>query len=317
MPVIDFKEIVIATSGAERDQFELFAREFLDWLGFKIVIGPDRGPDAGRDLVVEEIRTGIAGETRLKWLVSCKHKAHSGASVTPEDEADIHDRVRTHGCQGFLAFYSTIPSSGLATKLNAQGLPFEVQIYDPEKIEKHLLSTPTGVQLAQRFFPKSIARWKAEHPSPAKIFAEKPELSCVYCGKSLLTPEPRGIVVVWTTLHRNSERNRTHTEHVYWCCKAACDKALQRQYWRKGLVDGWEDIPDLIIPLVYIRWVMAMLNELHGGMTYSKEALANSKHLLLNLLLNLFPLVSRHMTDDDKERVRQLRMIPSYLGGLG
>jgi len=87
MPVIDFKEIAVATSGAQRDQFELFAREFLDGQGFKIVIGPDRGPDAGRDLVVEEIRTGIAGETRLKWLVSCKHKAHSGASVTPEDEA--------------------------------------------------------------------------------------------------------------------------------------------------------------------------------------------------------------------------------------
>jgi len=313
MPVIDFKEIPVATSGAQRDQFELFAREFLACLGFKIVIGPDRGPDAGRDLVVEEIRTGIAGETRLSWLVSCKHKAHSGASVTPEDEADIHDRVRTHGCEGFLAFYSTIPSSGLATKLNASGLPFKVQIYDSEKIEKHLLSTPTAIQLAQRFFPKSIVRWKAEHPSPARIFTEEPELSCVHCGKSLLALEPRGIVVVWTTLRSDREPNKPHTEHVYWCCKGTCDKVLQRQYWGKGLIDGWEDIPDLIIPIVFIRWVMVMLNELHGGMTYSKEALANSKQLLLNL----FPLVSRHMTDDEKERVKELTMIPNYLGGLG
>jgi hypothetical protein len=53
-------------------------------------------------LIVEEIRTGIAGETSLKWLVSCKHNAHSGISVKPEDERDIHDRVRTHKCQGFL-----------------------------------------------------------------------------------------------------------------------------------------------------------------------------------------------------------------------
>jgi len=312
MPVIDFKEIAVATSGAQRDQFELFAREFLDGQGFKIVIGPDRGPDAGRDLVVEEIRTGIAGETRLKWLVSCKHKAHSGASVTPEDEADIHDRVRTHGCQGFLAFYSTVPSSGLAAKLNAQGLQFEVQIYDSEKIEKHLLSTPNGIQLGQRFFPQSIVRWKAEHPSPAKIFTEEPKLSCIYCGKSLLAPEPRGIVVVWTTLRSDREPHQTHTEHLYWCCKGACDKALQARHRPKGLTDGWEDIPDLIIPIMYIRWVMVMLNELHGGMTYSKDAFANSKQLLLNL----FPLVSRHMTDADKERVKQLTIIPNYLGGL-
>src|SRR6516164_7385903 len=130
MPIFDCREISNASLGPERDQFDLFAREFLVVAGFRIIVGPDRGPDAGRDLIVEEIRTGIAGETRLKWLVSCKHNAHSGASVTAEDEADILDRVHTHGCQGFLCFYSTVPSSGLAAKLNSGGLPFELQIYD-------------------------------------------------------------------------------------------------------------------------------------------------------------------------------------------
>ena len=125
MPVLDFKEIPTPTGGATRDQFELFAREFLEFAGFKVIVGPDRGPDGGRDLVVQEARTGVAGETLINWLVSCKHKAHSGTSVTPDDEPDIHDRVRTHGCQGFIGFYSTIPSSGLGTKLNAPGLPFE------------------------------------------------------------------------------------------------------------------------------------------------------------------------------------------------
>lgn len=84
MPILDFKEIPSSSSGAARDQFELFAREFLDLVGFKIVTGPDRGADAGRDLIVEEIRAGVVGETRVRWLVSCKHKAHSGGSVTPK-----------------------------------------------------------------------------------------------------------------------------------------------------------------------------------------------------------------------------------------
>ena len=168
MPALDFKEIPIPTVGAARDQFELFAREFLEFVGFKVMVGPDRGPDGGRDLIVQEARTGIAGETLVKWLVSCKHKAHSGVSVTPEDEADIHDRVRTHGCNGFLGFYSTIPSSGLATKLNAPTLPFEVQVYDPEKIERHLLASSAGSALAKRFFPnipRPLAKG-ASHPSP-------------------------------------------------------------------------------------------------------------------------------------------------------
>src|SRR5207248_3034358 len=81
MPVLHFTEIASPASGAERDNFEMFACEFLECLGFRTIIGHDRGPDAGRDLIVEEVRTGIAGETRVKWLVSCKHKAHSGASV--------------------------------------------------------------------------------------------------------------------------------------------------------------------------------------------------------------------------------------------
>lgn len=122
--------------------------------------------------------------------MSCKHKAHSGTSVTPKDETDIHDRVHTRGCQGFLGFYSTIPSAGLAGKLNASTLSFEIQIYDSEKIERHLLSKPEGIELAQRLFPKSIGQWKHDHPIPAEIFSTAPELLCLYCRKSLLNAKP-------------------------------------------------------------------------------------------------------------------------------
>jgi hypothetical protein len=310
MPVLDFKEIPSAAAGAARDQFELFAREFLDLVGFRIIEGPDRGADAGRDLVVEEIRTGVAGETRLKWLVSCKHKAHSGNAVTPEDERDIHDRVRTHGCRGFLGFYSTVPSSGLATKLNASDLNFEVQVFDQERIEKSLLTTD-GLPLARRFFPLSIERWQREHPSPAKIFSQDPELSCFYCKKTLLHPKPHGIVVIWHTIREKDKPRRI--EHVYWCCKGQCDRALRSRFMQRGLIDGWEDIPDLIAPIAYIRLIMATINQLHDRATYSEEALKNEKAFLLNL----FPLISRDMTTDERKRIAELAVIPNYLGGWG
>jgi hypothetical protein len=262
---------------------------------------------------VEELRTGIIGETRRKWLVSCKHKAHSGASVNPTDEPDIHDRVKTHECDGFLAVYSSVPSSGLAAKLNATKLPFEVQVYDHERIEKHLLQTPLGVRLAKRFFPKSIGRWEGNQSSPARIFTQPPELLCKYCGKSLLWPKPHGIYVEWTKLDDDGGANVGRIEHLYWCCKGACDQGLKLRHRRKGIVDGWEDIPDMIIPTVFIRWVIVMLNEMDGGVAYSQEAFANAK----KLLMNLFPLVARHLTDDEKEEVKGLMQIPQSLGGLG
>tara|TARA_R110000851_G_scaffold325125_1_gene492884 strand:+ start:686 stop:1639 length:954 start_codon:yes stop_codon:yes gene_type:complete len=314
VPVFDFKEIPTPAHGEARDQFELFAREFLQLIGLTIIVGPDRGADAGRDLVVEERRTGIAGETRVKWLVSCKHKAHSGASVSPGDEADIHDRVRTHGCDGFLGFYSTVPSAALATKLNAAEVPFEVLVFDPERIERHLLSSDHGApELAKRFFPVSLAKWSKEHPKAAELFSQEPELLCAYCSKSLLKPEPHGIVVVWTTMARNESSTKERTEHAYWCCKGECDRALGIKHNQNGIIDGWEDIPDLINPLAYIRWVMTMFNEFHRGMSYSDDALERMK----TLLINLFPLVSRDMTLEEKERLRNLSMIPSYLGGWG
>jgi hypothetical protein len=313
MPVLDFREIPVPTTGAARDQFELFAREFLGLLGFKVLVGPDRGPDGGRDLIVQEVRTGVAGETLVKWLVSCKHNAHSGASVTLNDEPDVHDRVATHDCQGFIGFYSTIPSSGLATKLNAPTVPFQIKIYDPEEIERHILMSSSGLALARRFFPISIERWQKEHPTPAKIFHEEPALLCWYCKKSLLLPEPHGIVVVWTSLSNEGESRREHTEHVYWCCKGRCDDVLRVRYRRENIIDGWEDIPDLLIPIIYIRWVMTVLNEFHGGMTYSVDALENTK----KLLLSIFPLVCRDMTEGERTRIEHLSMVPHYLGGLG
>lgn len=212
-------------------------------MGLKILVNPDRGTDAGRDLIVEERRTGVAGETRLKWLVSCKHKAHSGVAVSPKDEPDIHDRVRRHGCAGFLGFYSNVPSSSLAAKLNASKLPFEVQVFDAEKIERQLLSSRQGAELAKRFFPVSLGKWNKENPAPAKLFSEEPELSCAYCGKSLLEPKPHGIVVVWGTMARTDKGSRERTEHVYWCCKGKCDQVLKRQHYRCDIMTGGKASP--------------------------------------------------------------------------
>ena len=89
--ILDFKEIPEAhIANGKQDTFEMFARDFFETFGFIIEEGPDRGADGGRDLIIKEKRLGILGETEIKWLVSCKHKAHSGNSVLSTDEQNTY-----------------------------------------------------------------------------------------------------------------------------------------------------------------------------------------------------------------------------------
>jgi hypothetical protein len=213
-------------------------------------------------------------------------------------------------CHGFLGIYSTLPSTGLSSKLTAPGLPYEALVYDQETIERYLLKSPHGIKLAERFFPQSMQRWKTANPRPAKFFEQAPDLKCMYCNRSLLEKDANGIVVSWTKHPPDYGPLGRQIEHMYWCCKGRCDTALAIRYKAQiaGMVDAWEDIPDLMLPTIFIRWVMAVFNELRSGVVYSDSAFAANKQLLLNL----FPHVCRHLTDDEQERVRELFDLPGY-----
>ena len=64
MAALDFKEIAQANLGSgEQDSFELFSRDFLAFLGYKVLLNPSRGADSGKDVVVEEKRSGVGGDT--------------------------------------------------------------------------------------------------------------------------------------------------------------------------------------------------------------------------------------------------------------
>lgn len=312
MSAIDFKEIPEAhLGGGLQDTFELFARDFLSYLRYTVAEDPSRGADGGKDLVVIERRSGVGGETTVRWLVSCKHKAHSGSSVTPQDEANIRDRIEANHCNGFIGFYSTLPSSGLADAINGLSAKAETKTFDREKIESDLLKSPEGLHLAKRYFPKSATKWIGENPGPARVFSTHPTLSCQNCGKDLLAPEPSGNIVLWHKLDEAS--GKTHYEKVYWCCKGHCDQALSYSMREKGFVDGWEDIPDVAIPLVFSRWMMVPLNRLYGGDTYSSDAFDKLKEFILSI----YPFVARNPTQAETERINILSRIPAFLGGLG
>lgn len=65
MPALDFTEVPEAhKSNGLQDTFEFLGRDFFKMAGFLIEVGPDRGQDGGRDLIVVECREGLLGATK-------------------------------------------------------------------------------------------------------------------------------------------------------------------------------------------------------------------------------------------------------------
>jgi hypothetical protein len=110
MSRIDYTEI------ADGEKWTNFARDFLQEMGLKIESPPGRGPDLGKDLVVSEPLSGSLGKRSYRWLVSCKHFATSNKAVGVDDELNMVERVEGFKTDGFLGFYSTLPSSALRAR---------------------------------------------------------------------------------------------------------------------------------------------------------------------------------------------------------
>ena len=311
MPAINLKEIPEAhIASGEQDTFELFAADFLEMLGYEILERPSRGPDLGKDLLIQERRPGIGGETLILWLVSCKHKAHSGRAVSVDDEQNIVERVQGTKCDGFLAFYSSVPSSSLAARLRKLESRFAVQIFDSGLIEKGLLSGH-GLQVAARYFPVSFQEWRNEHPQPANLFEEPVRLLCERCDKNLLFPSPSGILVLWQPVDIKPDGVDAFVD-VHWCCRGRCDKAVERRICARHtvkLVDGWEDLADLCIPLIFLRRLMGFVNGFRNGDKWSDEAFGK----LTTVIIAVFQHVSREATSEERERIRKLTQLPDYI----
>jgi Restriction endonuclease len=271
LPILDFKEIPRANvANGSQDTFELFARDFLEMLGFEVDSGPDRGQDGGRDLVVIEKRPGILAISEVRWLVSCKHKAHSGQSVNDADEQDISDRLRVHNATGFMGFYSTVISSPLGRKLNALTSNFEVMIWDQERIETQLLlDNLTAHTIARRYFPLTYNSWESEHSNPSNLFKEYEPLQCERCGKDLLSKETMqlSLIVFVENIEFTEEHNfeKCKYEDIYFACKGTCDNLLEAINVKKGFITKWEDITDIMIPNHYLAWNIAVLNRIRSG----------------------------------------------------
>ena len=310
MPIIDFKEIPQANiANGEQDTFELFARDFFNELGFIIVEAPSRGSDEGKDLLIEEEVKGIISNKKKRWLISCKHKSFSGNSVGRNEEIDIKDRIEEHDADGFIAFYSTLPSSGLIKKMKSLLNSDQISIWDREKIEEKLISDIRLRVVFKRYFPESYKKWNLNTPNP--ILNKKYEpLLCMNCGKDILH-DKSGIVAFVLKSQLVDEKIVDECIDVYWACTGNCDRVLRSSY---DEITSYEDFQDLSIPLIFIRWCVATINNLHSG-----RKIFNDKAIerFSEFTIKMSQLVFQETTEEQWERINSLMDIPSFLGGLG
>lgn len=311
MAFINFKEIPEAhISSGLQDTFELFARDFLvDVLKFEIISEPSRGADGGKDLLVREKQLGTLSNTEKTWLVSCKHKAHSGSSVSTTDENNITDRLMEYKANGFIGFYSTLPSSGLNNRLDAARHSYAIEIFDSSKIEDYIIKNKR-FELFKRYFPSSYSRWneiEGKH-LPTKLTSLYQPLRCEVCGTDLLSVKKspnynHGIIGFVRSMSGDDDQYID----CYVACTGDCDRKISAHQRSLGNFTDWDSLSDLLMPTYYLQKYMAILNLLYeGDFNFSEEAFTKYKHILISIGQMVF----RYQSEEDLSRAEKLDEIP-------
>lgn len=288
---------------ADGEIWESFARDFLQELGFFIERVPDRGADGGKDLLITEQLQGTLNKYKFRWLVSCKNYAKSNSSVTEKDEVNLLERLDSFNADGFIGFYSTLPSSGLSNRLNdlrKNGKIKDYRIFDSKLIENYLIRIGFS-KLLMRYFPDSYKRVKPTH----LITDEFISLECVHCGKEIiesLNYDPYQAIICQVI--KIDDKNQQIID-VYWACKGDCDRKLEKHYHlnHNAITYWWEDITDLVIPAMFIKWILAHMNTLRENPDkFTEEAYKKEKYFILAICQK----VLREMTQEEWQRFRKI-----------
>lgn len=304
--MINYKEI--SSTG---EDWELFTRDFLIAKGFYIESPPDRGADGGKDIIITEDLTGALNKYRFCWLVSCKHFAHSNKSVSESDEPNILERIKSFKADGFIGFYSTLPSAGLNTRLNQLRSLKDIKdyrIFDSRLIESELIKVGFS-NLLQRYFPES---YKIVKPLQL-VFDNYLPIKCVTCGKDLLlslfTEDYEGNIIFVKDL--DSKIMPQEIEDILFVCKGDCGRALTKELRNKNKYTSWNDISDIVMPPEFIRFIISVLNQTRDVEDTKFSDKAFSK--LIDFIMAISQKVLRSTTEQERERFKELLSIPPGL----
>ena len=220
-----------------------------------------------------------------------------------KDEFDPIGRVRKFAAHGFIAFYSSLPSSSLGRTFERLKADAPIEMFDVARIEHELLTNPALKVVFKRYFPRSYKSWEHERIAPFPIVSAYEPLPCSVCGKDMLVDEEKiGNIVLLYTRIQDLERVVT----VYPCCKT-CDRLAAAKFRKPGLVDRWIDLADAAIPRRFFEIVFGLMNELDmKKVTYDPAALKQYKQIILRIA----QVVVRETSPQQRRRLSDLAEFP-------
>jgi len=147
-------------------EFECMVQELLQTMGLHAErVG--LGPDHGADIIAEEVIFDRLGTKQVRrYVVQCKHFAHSGKSVGRSNVSDIRDTIEHHEANGYVLVTSTDVTASLKQRfqqIRATQPSWSIQIWDRTTLEQRLSTHPV---LIAKYFPKRLRRVKIVIPEP-------------------------------------------------------------------------------------------------------------------------------------------------------
>lgn len=213
---------------------------------------------------------------------------------------NIIDRMTHHKADGFIGFYSTLPSSGLNNRLDSyKDSDKLIEVFDSERIEQMILENVNS-KIFERYFPESYRKYSSGRR--IRLTEEHESIYCKYCNKDLTEVRGENSLMVFA-----KDANEVIQE-VYCVCKESCDDKLVEEMMLRGYKTDYEDLEDMIIPINYLIKYMANLNLLYDfKLKMSKEAFEEYK----TILIRLAQLVFREPTQKEIVRMDNLNIMNS------
>jgi hypothetical protein len=156
---LDFRDL--SDDGTE---FEFLVQELLQEMGMHAE-RTGAGQDKGVDIIAQEnLNDMIGAPIYKKYVVQCKHFAHSGKSVGVAHIHDVIDTITQQNANGYLLVTSTDITSSLKEKLEflkKNSNAISIEYWDKISLEKMLMQHPA---LVTKYFPTRFNRIKITIP---------------------------------------------------------------------------------------------------------------------------------------------------------
>jgi len=156
-----------------------------------------------------------------------------------------------------------------------------------------------------RYFPNSYRLVKPLH----LVSDEYQPLNCKVCHKDILMAlfDPNYGANIMKVYKWDQEKNINNIQDVYCACAYKCDEQIEASLNKAGLTSGWACISDLVIPIEFLRYVLAVMNRIRDGKDiYTDEAFKKQKAILIALAQR----VIRATTEGERARFKELLSLP-------